>query len=66
MDKLTIEYQNQFKDRLIYDPTVFECIDPQVKLHDETKGHPLSSSAACLNVLGSLMHQPEELKNFLN
>ena len=66
MDKLTIEYQNQFKDRLIYYPSVFTCIDPQVKLHEDTKGHPLSSSAACLNVLGSMIHQPEELKNFLN
>ena len=66
MDKLTFEHQNQFKDRLIYDPTVFECIDPHVNLHEETKGNPLSSAAACLNVLGSLMHQPEELKNFFN
>lgn len=66
MDKLTIEFQRQFHDRLIYDSTIFDCIDPLVKLHEETKGHPLSSSAACINVLGSLMHQPEELKSFLN
>jgi hypothetical protein len=66
MDKLTIEYQNQFKDKLIYDHSVFNNIDPKVKLHEETEGNPLSSSAACLNVLGSLIHQPEELKNFLN
>ncbi len=66
MDKLTIEFQSQFHDRLIYYPAVFDCIDPVVKLHDETKKHPLSSSAACFNVLGSLVHQPEELKNFLN
>jgi len=66
MDKLTIEYQNQFKDRLIYDHSVFENIDPKVKLHEETKGNPLSSAAACLNVLGSLIHQPDELISFLN
>jgi hypothetical protein len=66
MDKLTIEFQSQFHDRLIYDPTILNCIDPAVKLHDETIGNPLSSSAACLNVLGSLMHQPKELLTFLN
>ena len=26
----------------------------------------LSSAAACINVLGSMMHDPDELKNFLN
>ncbi|MBW6491491.1 MAG: hypothetical protein K0B15_09905 [Lentimicrobium sp.] len=66
MNKLTIEFQAQFHDRLIYDPTILNCIDPVVKLHDETLGNPLSSSAACLNVLGSLLHRPEELINFLN
>jgi len=66
MDKLAIEYQSQFKDKLIYDHSVFNNIDPKVKLHEETKGNPLSSAAACLNVLGSLINLPEELKNFLN
>lgn len=66
IDKLTFQYQNQFRNRLIYDHSVFDNIDPKVKLHEETKGNPLSSAAACLNVLGSLIQQPEELKNFLN
>ena len=66
MDKLTIEFQNQFKGKLIYDESVFYNVDSHVKLHDETKGHPLSSAAACINVLGSLMFKPEELINFLN
>lgn len=66
MDKLTKEFQNQFKDRLIYDESVFYNVDSHVKLHDETKGHPLSSAAACINILGSLMFKPEELIIFLN
>ena len=66
MDKLTIDYQRQFIDKLIFDPTIIDYIDPKVRLHEETLVNPLSSSAACLNVLGSLVHQPDELKRFLN
>lgn len=66
MDKLTNKFQNQFQSKLIYDESIFENIDPKVKLHGETKINPLSSAAACLNVLGSMMNDPIELKNFLN
>lgn len=66
MDKLSLNYQKRFIDKLIYDQRVFDNIDPQVKLHEETKDNPLSSTASCLNVLGSLMSKPEELKRFLN
>lgn len=66
MDKLSIDYQKQFKKRLIYDESIFNSIDPSVKLHDKTKINPLSSAASCLNVLGSLANKPEELKQFLN
>ncbi len=66
MDRLTKDFQSKFQDHCIFDKTVFENIDPKVKLHDETKKNPLSSAAACLNVLGSIMHQPGELMNFLN
>ncbi len=66
IDKLTVNFQNQFKDKLIYDSTVFDNIDENVKLHEETKGNPLSSAAACINVLGSMMNNPDELIYFLN
>jgi hypothetical protein len=66
MDRLTKEFQRKFQDHCIYDKTVFENIDPKVKLHDQTKENPLSSAAACLNVLGSLMNKPAELLTFLN
>lgn len=66
MDKLSLDYQKHFSDKLIFDQGVFENIDSQAKLHEETKDNPLSSAASCLNVLGSLMNEPEELKCFLN
>jgi len=66
MDKLSLDYQKRFGDKLIFDQGVFENIDSQAKLHGETKDNPLSSAASCLNVLGSLMNEPEELKSFLN
>ncbi len=66
MDKLTIDYQKKFEGKLIYDPEVLKRIDPRVKLHEETESHPMSSSASCLNVLGSMGENPEDLKEFLN
>lgn len=66
MNKLTIEYQEKFKDRLIYDPTVFDRIDRHVKIHEETRKHPLSSSAACLNVIGATSLDPNGLRSYLN
>jgi len=63
---LTVNFKNQFKDKLIYDSIVFDNIDENVKLHEETKGNPLSSAAACLNVLGSMMNNQIELLCFLN
>jgi hypothetical protein len=64
MNKLSAEYQNQFKSNLIFDQAILERIDPAVKLHDQTKTNPLSSSAACLNVIGSLANKPDELIKF--
>lgn len=65
MNKLTLEFQKQFATNLIFDLSVLERIDPSVKLHDETIRHPLSSSAACLNVIGSMANKPGELIKFL-
>lgn len=60
-----MEFQKQFATNLIFDPSVLERIDPSVKMHDETIRHPLSSSAACLNVIGSMANKPGELIKFL-
>jgi restriction endonuclease-like protein len=65
MNKLTMEFQKRFSARLIFDQSVFERIDPAVKLHEETKGNPLSSSAACLNVIGSIASDPVALMKLL-
>ena len=66
MDKLNILFQKNFANRLIYDNDVFEDIDTSVVLHDQTFTNPLSSSAACINVLGSLRHNQDALVKFLN
>lgn len=65
MNKLSMEFQKQFASNLIFDPLVLERIDPGVKLHGETLRHPLSSSAACINVIGSLSNKPDGLIKFL-
>lgn len=66
MNKLCLDYQEKFSDRLIFDNSVFDRIDESVKIHEETEGNPLSSSAACLNLLGSLSDDPPSLIKFLN
>jgi hypothetical protein len=63
--KLSMEWQKQFSDRLIFEPSIFDKIDPAAKIHEQTKRHPLSSCAACLNVIGSISTDPAELKTFL-
>ena len=66
MDKLSLDYQKQFSDKLIFDTSVLDRVDPTAKLHDEALRHPLSSAGACLNVLGSLGTDKEAMKIFLN
>jgi hypothetical protein len=66
VDKLSLDYQKQFSDKLIFDRSVLDCVDPTAKLHDEALRHPLSSAQACLNVLGSLGTDKEAMKAFLN
>lgn len=65
MNKLTRDFQEKFTPQLIFDKAVFDRIDPAVKLHEETRGNPLSSCAACLNVIRSLAGDPSELARFL-
>jgi hypothetical protein len=66
VDKLSIDFQKQFSDKLIFDRSILDRIDPTAKLHDEALRHPLSSAGACLNVLGSLGSDKEGLKAYLN
>ncbi|MBC8509486.1 MAG: hypothetical protein H8D34_31940 [Chloroflexi bacterium] len=66
MNKLLLEYQRKYEDRLLYDPSVLKLIDEDVKVHDQAVSHPLSSAAACLNVLGTMAESPNNLKTFLN
>lgn len=66
MNKLSAEFQQAFADRNIYDESVLGRIDSEAKLHAETRSNPLSSAASCLNVLGSLAVDKEDLKGFLN
>ena len=66
MDKLSLDYQKQFSDKLIFDKGILDRVDPTAKLHDEALDHPLSSAQACLNVLGSLGTDKEALKAYLN
>ena len=41
-------------------------VDPSAKLHGESRTNPLSSAAACMNILGYLMFDKEDLKGYLN
>jgi len=66
VDKLSLDYQKEFSDKLIYDSAIFGIIDPSVELHKETKTNPMSSAQACLNVLGQLAKDHEGLLRLLN
>ena len=66
MDKLTAEYQKKFSDRLFFNDAVLGNVDPSATLHGESRTNPLSSAAACINVLGSLMFDKEDLKTYLH
>lgn len=66
MSKLSLDFQKQFSDKLIFDRGVLDRVDPMAKLHDEALRHPLSSAQACLNVLGTLGADKEELMAYLN
>lgn len=66
MDKLSYDFQNIYRGKNIYEPTVFDHIDPSVKIHDEAYENPLSSAASCLNVLGAMAQKPGDLLAYLN
>ncbi|MFH0988479.1 MAG: hypothetical protein V1799_00505 [bacterium] len=66
MDRLTYDFQNDYRGKNIYYPAVFSLIDPSVKIHNEACENPLSSAASCLNVLGAMAQKPEDLLVYLN
>ena len=68
MKKIDGEYQKKYETQNIniYDRSVLMRIDDTVKLHKGTETNGLSSSAACLNVLGSISNDPEQVKEYLN
>jgi hypothetical protein len=59
-------FLDTWRNRQFYDERVLESIGKNVELHSECKTNAKSSAAACLNVLGSLSTNPEELKTYLN
>lgn len=59
-------FLDTWRNRQFYDERVLESVGEKVELHGQCKTNPRSSAAACLNVLGSLSTNPEELKNYLN
>jgi hypothetical protein len=64
--KFKYEHQNNWENKQFYDVSLLNNIGKNVTLHGETLTNPKSSSACCINVLGSLSQCPEELKSYLN
>jgi len=65
MQKLERQYQEQYREKQFYSNFIPNAISKGVKLHDEIN-NPLSSAAACLNVLGYLNINPERIIPFFN
>lgn len=64
--KLTHIYQDKWQSNNLFDPTfITENVSQKVKTHQAITS-PLSSAAACLNVLGNLNSNIIDLKNYLN
>ena len=65
MSKLSEEFQEKYRTHQLFDTSIIDDIDKEAKLHNEALNNPLSSAASCLNVLGSIKDNPEEIKRFL-
>lgn len=61
--KITREYQERYKSRQFYNDQILQGISKNAKLHDELK-NPLSSAAACLNVMGFLNQNSDKIIPF--
>lgn len=66
MNKLSREYQLQWEGlNQLYNRDILSHISDNVNLHKEIE-NVRSSAAACLNILGELERDKDELKKFLN
>ncbi len=63
MQKLTRQYQEQYREKQFYNNSIPNGISKNVKLHDEIN-NPLSSAAACLNVMGYLNKNTDRIIPF--
>lgn len=61
--KTSRNYQEKYRNNQFYNDKIRAGISANVKLHDEIH-NPLSSAAACLNVLGYLNQNPGEIIPF--
>jgi hypothetical protein len=61
--KTSKDYQEQYRDKQFYNDRIPSGISEKVKLHDEVN-NPLSSAAACLNILGYLNQHRQEIIPF--
>lgn len=65
INKLTRVYQDHWSDKPIFNSSLLNDIDKKVTLHKDIN-NPMSSAAACLNVLGNLNRSTEDIKRFFN
>jgi hypothetical protein len=65
--KITKEYQEKYRNNQFYNEKICQRngISKNVKLHDEIN-NPLSSAAACLNVMGYLNQNQDKIIPFFN
>lgn len=64
-NKLTKSYQERYRTRQFYDKEFRRNLDDKLKLHKEIC-NPMSSAAACINVIGGISTNKADLIAFLN
>lgn len=63
-NKLSKEYQDRWSNNSIFNELLLGHIDNKAQLHKELHRNPLSSAAACLNVLSNIKDKPDDIKQF--
>ena len=64
-NKLTSSYQEQYRHRQFYDEGFRRNLDDNLEFHKEIN-NPMSSAAACVNVMGGIASNKSDLIAFLN
>lgn len=64
-NRLTSLYQEQYRDRQFFDNAFRRNLDEELELHKEIR-NPMSSAAACINVMGGVASNKDDLIAFLN